>query len=99
MTEADLTRKLIKYLKSQGAYAVKIHGNMYTAGLPDIVGCYNGVFLGLEVKKPGRVNTLTKLQAKTLDDISDSGGVACVVTDIEDCDLALLEAKHIEGRL
>ena len=99
MTEADLTRKLIKYLKSEGAYAVKIHGNMYTAGLPDIVGCYHGVFLGLEVKKPGRENTLTKLQARTLDDISDSWGVAFVVTDIADCVLALEEARHRSGRL
>ena len=97
MTEADLTRKLIKYLKSQGAYAVKIHGNMYTAGLPDIVGCYHGIFLGLEVKKPGREKTLTRLQARTLDDIKEAGGVSCVVTDVDDCWDALLAAENAAG--
>lgn len=80
MREADLTRKLVGVLRDAGAWASKIHGNMYTSGLPDIIAVYKGVFLGLEVKLPEGTYKLTRLQHHTLTGIRAGGGVALVVT-------------------
>jgi hypothetical protein len=59
---------------------------MYTAGLPDIIACYRGWCLGLEVKKPGREKTLTEMQAKTLGRIEEAGGYGQMVTTVEQVD-------------
>lgn len=83
MNESKLTRKIITYLKSEGAFAVKIHGGPHQpAGLPDIVGCYRSIFFGLEVKVPGREHTLTERQAKKLRDITSAGGLAAMITSV-----------------
>ena len=62
-------------------YCWKEHGGMYgTAGLPDIICCYRGGFLGFEVKTPdGR---LSKLQASAIAKIQAAGGAAYVVTSV-----------------
>lgn len=86
MKESVLTKKMVERLKSRGAWARKIHGNMYTAGLPDIIGCYEGVCLALEVKVPGRERTLTELQKKTLDNVEKAGGIGRMVTEVDEMD-------------
>jgi len=84
MTEAQLSRKIIKRLKDHDCFAVKNHGGPHSVrGLPDIVGCYAGSFFALEVKLPGREKTLTELQAKKLRDIREAGGVAEMVTSVK----------------
>lgn len=63
---------------------MKIHGNSFQSrGLPDVIGCYKGMFFGLEVKLPGKEKTLTKLQIKKLADIKAAGGAAGMVTTRE----------------
>lgn len=94
MKESALTRKMCKHMRAQGAFAAKIHGNMYTSGLPDIVGSHYGVFLGLEVKVPGREHTVTELQEATLRSIEKSGGIVRVVSKIEHIDEVLQEAEE-----
>lgn len=84
MTEADLSRKMVQALRDRGAWAVKTHGDpRQRRGLPDIVACYRSTFLGLEVKLPGKVRTVTKLQAHTLEAIGRAGGIHRVVTSVE----------------
>lgn len=95
--ESKLTRQLIAHLREKGAWAEKIHGNIYQSGLPDIVGCLSGVFLGIEVKMPGRKKKLTALQQRTLDRIEAAGGVAGVVTSVEELDDLLQEYGCYEG--
>lgn len=59
------------------------HGSaMQEAGIPDLVGCYRGRFCGLEVKMPGKGTTT--LQRHTLDAILAAGGIAGVVTSVEE---------------
>lgn len=42
---------ILEYLRLRGGYWVKFHENQYTpAGVPDIVGCYRGLFVAFEVK-------------------------------------------------
>lgn len=91
MTEAELTKKMVKALKGVGAFAVKIHGGPnQQRGLPDIVGCLNSCFFGIEVKRPGKEHTLTKLQDKKLQDIRDAGGFAFMSSDVDTCVRAVL---------
>lgn len=77
--ESLLVNRIIKRLNEERpGFWMKIHGGPFQkAGLPDIIGCYGGQFVGLEVKQPGGV--ATPLQAQRLHKIHDAGGVAWVV--------------------
>lgn len=60
-------------------------GGLYrTVGLPDIVGVYKGRFIGLEVKLPGKENTLTERQKFILKEIELNGGIAEMVTSVDE---------------
>lgn len=78
MAEEKLYENKIKaYLKSKGAYFVKYFGCAYTqAGVPDILCCYKGKFIAIEVKaEKGRVS---ELQKYNIEQIQKAGGVAFV---------------------
>ena len=51
-------------------------------GLHDILCCKNGRFIALEVKAPG--GKLSKNQKRFLESVESSGGVAAVVTSLEE---------------
>lgn len=83
--ESRLSTKIIKTLRARtDGWWVKIPGTAFSAGLPDIIGCVDGKFYGLEVKLPGREKTLTARQAFILDQIALAGGTAAVVTSVEE---------------
>jgi hypothetical protein len=83
MTEADLSRKIVAVIRQRGGWAFKTHGDpRQRRGLPDIIGSYRGQFIGLEVKLPGREDTLTSLQADTLQSIRKAGGIGVMATSI-----------------
>lgn len=63
---------------------------MQQRGVPDLVCCVDGLFVAMEVKRPG-VGRLTDLQALTIERIRDAGGVAEVVTSVEEA-AAVLDA-------
>jgi len=84
MKEVDIVNKIKAYLQTkQGLFFWKEHGGQFgTAGIPDIIICYKGKFIGLECKLPGRKPTL--LQKITLGKIEKAGGIAKVVTSVEE---------------
>ena len=49
------------------------------SGVPDIIGCYNGIFLAIETKSGN--NQPTALQFKNLREITKSGGVTFVINE------------------
>lgn len=53
MTEAQLQRSIIVALKKQGAYVIKVIAAGHT-GVPDLICCYQGRFIAIEVKMPGK---------------------------------------------
>lgn len=68
-----------------GSFVVKIHGNGFQrAGLPDLVGCIEGRYVGIEVKLPAGKHKVTDLQAATLASIRKAGGIAFVSTSVAD---------------
>lgn len=81
--ESLLTRAILKAFKAQGIFCFKVHGNMYqAAGLPDIICCVEGVFVGLEVKMAYRRNKLTELQRLAGEQIMQAGGRFKVVSSV-----------------
>lgn len=93
MTEQQIQTKIIQYLKSQGAYAVKVV-QATKAGVPDILACYKGQFIGIEVKRPDKLCTVSKLQSSNLAKIKEAHGLACVAVSIEEVEIVL---RRIDG--
>jgi hypothetical protein len=90
MRETNLTHSIIKALQRQGGFWFKVHGHPgQLRGLPDIIGVYHGRFVGLEVKVPGREDRLTKLQEFVLTQIKEAGGIAAVITSVEEAKRAI----------
>lgn len=88
MNEGQLTLKIKKYLKSRGAYAENIFGGGFQAsGIPDILACYNGRFLGLEVKL--EYNSPSAIQKAKLTMINNAGGVGQVVRSVDEVKVIL----------
>lgn len=94
--ETKIVDKCIALLKkSYPGFYFKSHGGPYQrAGLPDIIGVHKGRFIGVEIKCPGKEDTLTNLQKKTLDRISRAGGVAFMATSPQQLDDLLKEALN-----
>lgn len=84
MKESVIVAAIIKYLKSvPRCFCWKEHGGMYgTAGIPDIICCIGGRFVGFEVKN--EKGKPTKLQESTIRKITDSGGIAMVVRSVDE---------------
>ena len=78
--EASVKTWVRNYLnrKLPGIYIANIHQSMYShKGIPDLVLCYSGKFVGLEVKtEQGR---LSKLQEIELGKIKAAGGESIVI--------------------
>jgi hypothetical protein len=85
MLERDNVAAIKRHLSSLGSdvFFWKEHGGPYGAnGVPDIICCYKGRFLGLEVKLPG--GRLTELQKRAIVKINHAGGIARRVESVED---------------
>ena len=83
MTEAQLQAKLLKHLTSEGFVVFKTLASNIN-GVSDIIACSpSGEFWSIEVKAPGKLSTLSKLQEVWLRRVSDNGGVAIAVDSLE----------------
>lgn len=83
--EKKVKDNVIKILKTYNAYYFyPVLGGFGSSGVPDIVACYNGRFIGIECKA-GK-NEPTALQLKNLKAIELNGGISMVVNEnnIED---------------
>ena len=98
MLEKDIVAAIQRYLATLGedVFFWKEHGGaLGTSGIPDIICCYRGRFLGLEAKLPG--GRLTALQKRALEKINRAGGVACRVESVEDAK-RVIERVELERR-
>lgn len=76
--EKQFEKKVKNYLKNQGAWILKTwSGGFQRSGIPDLLCCYKGKFIGIELKaENGR---LSELQKYELDEIQKAGGIAMVL--------------------
>ena len=78
--EAKVKKKVVAVLKQHKAYFFyPVTGGYGRSGVPDIIVCYNGCFIGIECK--AGTNKPTPLQEKNLKDIQAAGGVSLVVNE------------------
>jgi len=89
--EGRLVTRIKKWIESKGGVVYNIHGgdNFQEMGIPDLLCCFHGMFVGIEVKQPGEKPS--KAQLYQLDKIRRAGGIAVVIDDIDDLKLALME--------
>lgn len=78
--EGKVKDKVKEILATLGAYYVMPQtGGFGNSGIPDILCCLNGRFIGIECKANG--GKVTRLQQSHLDEIEMRGGVALVVDE------------------
>ena len=83
MKEKQIENQIKKYLKSIGAYVVKYFGCTYSqAGVPDLIICYKGRFIAIEVKTDS--NKTSSLQDINIQQIKKAGGIAFVARNLEE---------------
>ena len=81
------------------AHIYKVYGSGYSKkGEPDLLVCFRGRFVGLEVKDPkNKSYGATALQIQRIKEIRKSGGIAAVVTSPEDVEVLLYENQVIQA--
>jgi Holliday junction resolvase len=105
MSEQAIVNQILDWLHLNGAWAIRINSGgksvenakgqkhfirMAPAGTPDIIACWpGGLMMGIECKVPG--NEPTDIQAATLQQIRDIGGLAVVAYSSDDVEAALKE--------
>lgn len=62
---------------------MKVHGGPFqAAGIPDIIGCWKGRFIAIELKIPGEVPT--RLQSINLESLKKAGAKVGVAYSVEE---------------
>ena len=96
MNEKRFEMKIRKELEKYNAWVLKTWSNgIQRAGIPDLIICLNGHFVGIEVKaEKGKPSELQKYNIKK---IKEAGGIAMIVypDDFEDIK-KLLEQLNYE---
>ena len=79
--ESAFQAKVIDYLKSVGAYVIKIHVSAYQLeGEPDVICCHKGKFYAFELKQGSKLSAIQEIKLAL---IRQSGGVAMEIRTIE----------------
>ena len=82
--EALLTRAVRSLLNAAGIMHWKHYGGgpIGEKGIADIIGCYKGRMIALELKAPN--GKVSYYQQRFLDSVKAAGGIALVVRSLED---------------
>lgn len=84
MLESTIVANIVVALKAQGFWVFKVHGGPdQTKGIPDLLGCAQGYFFGLEVKVDPKEEP-TKMQSYQINEIAKAGGIVGVVTSVQE---------------
>lgn len=85
MLEKTIENKIKEYLFKEGVYYFKVHGSKFMLpGIPDIVCCVNGFFLGIEVKAPGKLYNQSEEQKIHEENIKNANGIYLLTDNLED---------------
>lgn len=87
--EAKVKKKVVDVLKKNNAYYFfPATGGYGRSGVPDIVCCYRGIFIGIECKAGS--NRPTALQESEMQKIREAQGFVLVVNETNIEDVAIL---------
>lgn len=102
--ESHIQTEITRYLRSCGAWvhkakALNVVGDGIAVptqqGVPDLLVCYDGVFLGLEIKAATNKAKVSGEQLAQMSNIISSGGIAAVVWSVEQVE-AIIDAIDSE---
>lgn len=65
------------------------------SGYPDIIVCYNGFFIGIELKREDGKGAPTEQQLKMRMDIESSGGKSVIISSMEELDEVLSSCEDL----
>lgn len=86
--ESKLSREIMDALRLEGWFCWKQHGNEFVMkGIPDVIVCAEGFFIGLETKNPedrNKENEHVRNQRRVQAKIKAAGGQAVVVCSPEE---------------
>lgn len=78
--EKKVKKKVVQQLKDLGCYYFyPVTGGYGASGVPDIIVCYRGLFIGIECKADATKKGPTALQKRNLLSIEENGGVSLVI--------------------
>lgn len=113
MTESDIKRSIVQYLRFVGALCWvnlstgiwdpkigkfrKMNGFGARKGVSDVLGIYRNKFFAIEVKRPG--GRATTDQLFFIEDVIKHGGIAFVASSIDDVDKHLIDAMINQGKI
>lgn len=82
--EGKVKAAVKKYLQAQGVWFwMPVSNGMGQVGIPDFICCFNGTFIAIETKAPGKLNNVTANQQRVIDEIKSHGGLALVVDSVD----------------
>lgn len=94
--ESKLSQDIMLALRSEGYFCFKVHGSEYMmAGLPDIIVCAQGVFVGLETKNPDKRDNTSAIQDRVHGLIRQAEGYCSVVTSPHEA-ISFVEASLLD---
>ncbi len=94
--EAKTKAQVKRILADSGTYFfMPVSNGMGRHGIPDIIACHNGHFLGIECKA-GKGKT-TPLQDRELENIRAAGGTALVINETPESQQQLRNALNLLG--
>ena len=80
--EKTIQKNVQKYLDSRDIFWYH-PSSMHAKGTPDILACYRGMFLGIELKRP-KGGVVSALQERKMKLIRASGGMCAVCHSVEE---------------
>ena len=80
--EGRIKKQIVDDLEAMGAYVFKPVQMGYGKRTVDLLVCWRGQFIGIEVKRPGKAPT--PLQEETLEQVRAAGGIAFWVDNRKD---------------
>jgi len=96
MTEQDLQTKLIEFLHAKGCYVVKVI-SASKRGVPDLIACHRGFFIGIECKAPDKPAEPDKLQEYNFERIAEAGGFCLCVNSVNGLSSKWIEIERMIG--
>lgn len=92
--ESKFQTKVIRMLDSDPlCWVVKIIV-CNKSGTMDLIGCYSGLFFGIECKRPDGKGITSELQMLRIREVKSAGGFATVAHDIETVEKFMRKVKR-----
>jgi hypothetical protein len=86
--EGKVKAAIKSWLKARGIYYfMPVQTGRGVVGVPDFLCCWDGRFIGIEAKAPGKRSNTSALQDHQIMLIHQAGGAAVVVDDVAQLDV------------